>query len=170
MLNVRIGVSIINHPFNSYLPITTRSAKMGGLIHQLSLAVCFWYAECMKKLLMVDLDDTLCASEPAYRIAERACYTYFKKIKPGISLNKFDQTYWKARAAVHRRLGSTASSHNRFLYFQGMFELLGLPIRPKHLNELTNIFWDTTYRHLHLFPTVKETLRILQKAKIKVVL
>lgn len=122
----------------------------------------------MKKLLLIDLDDTICASEAAYRIAERACYHYFKKLKPGLSLKKFDQIYWRARAAVHQQLGPTASSHNRFLYFQKMFELLKIKISPKNLNHVTKLFWQTTYRHLRLFPTVRETLQKLHHSKIKV--
>ncbi len=121
----------------------------------------------MDKLLLIDIDDTLCNATQAYNQAKRACFVFLKKIKPDISEKKFNQLYTQARDDVHKRLGPTASSHNRFLYFQKMFELLRLPLQPKLLNDIANLYWLTTYKNLRLFPTVKKTLQIIKKNKIR---
>lgn len=119
------------------------------------------------KLVLIDLDDTLCNSSIAYKKAHQASFLFLKKIKPDLSKKKFDKLYTKSRNYIHKQLGPTASSHNRFLYFQKMFEILELPIRPITLNKIAELYWNTTYKNLKLLPTVKETLQILQQSNIK---
>ena len=121
----------------------------------------------MEKLLLIDIDDTLCNSSVAYARAQKACFKYLRRVKPELSEKQFNNLYTESKRRIHKLLGATASSHNRFLYFQTMFEMLGLPIQPKLLNRIANLYWRTTYKHLKLFPTVKETLHVIKRNKIR---
>ena len=70
--------------------------------------------------ILLDTDNTLYEYDPANKAALNATY---KKLnhKFGISKKDFTIYYGKARDDVKLRLGSTASSHSRLLYFQRMF-------------------------------------------------
>jgi len=122
----------------------------------------------MGKLLLVDLDDTLCNSTEAYTKAKEVCFLFFKKYKPKFSRKKFNELYGESRKYVHKNLKGTASSHNRLLYFQRMLEIIEFPSDPEFLqDDLADIYWRTTYKYLKLFPTVEKTLKILYESKIK---
>ncbi len=122
----------------------------------------------MEKLLLIDIDDTLCNSSEAYIRARNECYKFLHRIKPELNKKQFDFLYKESRQSVHKLLGPVASSHNRFLYFQKMFELLDLPIQPGLLNRISNLYWQTTYKHLRLFKTVKKTLQVIKQNNIKI--
>jgi len=122
----------------------------------------------IKKLLLVDIDDTLCNSSMAYKKAQKACFLYLKKQKFNLTEKKFNDLYSKSRNYIHKLLKNTASSHNRFLYFQNLFERLNLPIHPKLLNGITNLYWNTVYKNIKLLPTVLESLKIIKQNKIKI--
>ena len=121
------------------------------------------------KLLLLDLDDTLCDSERAYRYALEQCYKYFLRIsRVRITRKQFDSYYAKAKTIVHKDLGNVASSHNRLLYFQKLFELLEMPADPVKLDKITNIYWKTTYKKLKLFPGVDSALIKLRQKGSKI--
>ena len=120
------------------------------------------------KLLLLDLDDTLCNSTQAYEIALHKCYLFLKRKYKLMDEKLFKKMYKVAREQIHLELHGTASSHNRFLYFQRMFELLGIPLQPELLEEITNIYWKETCNHLKLYPNVKSTLRIVKENNIKI--
>jgi len=58
--------------------------------------------------------------------------------------------------------------HNRFLYFQRIFELFGLTLEPDVLDDITDIFWNVTYKKLKLYYGVKETLRLAKENNIRI--
>jgi len=78
----------------------------------------------MEKLLLLDIDDTLCNSSIAYAKAQRACFDYLRQMRPGLTEKQFNDLYEESKCRIHKLLGATASSHNRFLYFQNLFEAL----------------------------------------------
>ena len=122
----------------------------------------------MNKLLLVDLDDTLCNSTEAYTKAHKACFLFLKKQIPKLTKKKFNELYTESRKYVHKNLKGTASSHNRLLYFQRMLEVIEFPSDPEFLqDDLADVYWQTTYKNLKLFPGVEKTLQILYKSKIK---
>ncbi|MFH1752422.1 MAG: HAD-IA family hydrolase [archaeon] len=122
----------------------------------------------MKKLLLLDIDDTICNASKAYDLALGECYKFLKEKYPLINKKLFKETYLKAREQIHLELADTASSHNRFLYFQRMFELLGLSLQPQLLDDLTELYWNETLKNLKIFPKVKETLRLVKENNLKV--
>ncbi len=121
-----------------------------------------------KKLLLIDIDDTICNSSEAYHTALFKCYEFLKEKYPLIDKKLFFETYKEAREQIHLELRGTASMHNRFLYFQRLFEILGLTLEPKILDEITEIFWNQTYNSLKLYPNVRETLKIIKENNIKI--
>jgi FMN phosphatase YigB (HAD superfamily) len=122
----------------------------------------------MKKLLLVDLDDTLCNSTEAYNKAQEACFSFLKKYIPRLSKKRFNELYQESRGYVHKNLKGTASSHNRLLYFQRMLEILEFPSDPEFLQDnLADIYWQTTYKNLKLFPGVEKTLKTIYESKIE---
>lgn len=122
----------------------------------------------MNKLLLVDLDDTLCNSSVAYQKAQEACFSFLKKHIPRLSKKKFNELYQESRKYVHKNLKGTASSHNRLLYFQRMLEILEFPSDPEFLQDnLADIYWQTTYKNLKLFPGVRETLQKIYDSKVE---
>ncbi|MCK4968364.1 MAG: HAD-IA family hydrolase [Candidatus Aenigmarchaeota archaeon] len=120
------------------------------------------------KLVLFDLDDTLCNTRETFRIAETKSFNYLKNKYPLLSFPLFNKFYLIARQKTHSELKGSASSHNRLLYFQKLFELLGLPIKPSILNEITNIYWNYIYNHIKLYPQAKSTLKLLKQNNLKV--
>ena len=121
-----------------------------------------------KKLLLIDIDDTICNASDAYNIALLKCYKFIKEKYPVINKELFFNTYHKAREQIHLELDGTASMHNRFLYFQRLFEILGLKLDPRFLDEITKTYWDNVYKNLKLYKNVKKTLKIIKENNIKI--
>lgn len=122
----------------------------------------------MNKLLLVDLDDTLCNSTEAYQKAQEDCFLFLKKHIPKLSKKRFNELYQESRKYVHQKLKETASSHNRLLYFQRMLEILEFPSNPEFLqDDLADVYWQATYQNLKLFPGVEKTLKTIYESKIE---
>ncbi|MBT4723287.1 HAD-IA family hydrolase [Candidatus Falkowbacteria bacterium] len=122
-----------------------------------------------KKVIFLDLDDTLCDSEGAYRLALKPCFEYLKSIyKKKISQATFVREYFKAREQIHHEQGNRASSHDRFLYFQQMFENLDVQLKPVWLNKIAKTYWQSTNKNLKIFPGVIETLEFIKRNGLKI--
>ncbi|MEM4134193.1 MAG: HAD-IA family hydrolase [Candidatus Micrarchaeia archaeon] len=122
----------------------------------------------MYKLLLFDIDDTICDASTAYKLAKKECFKYLKKKYPLINEELFEMVYSQAREQINNELYNTASSHERFLYFQRMFEILGLPLNPSLLYEISELYWKVTVKNLKLFPNVKRTLKILKENNMRI--
>ena len=107
--------------------------------------------------ILFDTDNTLYAYAPAHEAAQNAVrdkvMTNFK-----ISAAVIDEVYIRARKDVKDRLGQTAASHSRLLYFQRMLELLGLGSQVLHGLDLEQTYWRTFLRTAVLFEHVTELL------------
>jgi len=120
------------------------------------------------KLVLLDVDDTICNSSEAYETALSRCYEILKKKYKLINKSLFLEVFSKAREQIHMELNGTASMHNRFLYFQRMFEIFGLSLKPDILDEITEKFWHETYNNLKLQPHVGQTLKLIKENNIKI--
>ena len=116
--------------------------------------------------ILLDTDNTLYEYDPANRAALNATY---KKLSHKFGINKKDFTkyYGKARDDVKLRLGSTASSHSRLLYFQRMFELLECNSQLLLSLDLEQTFWRNFLANAPLFENLDEFLRLSKSLKIK---
>ena len=120
------------------------------------------------KLLLIDIDDTICNSSEAYEAALSKCYLFLKKKFPLLEKEHFFEAYKKAKNEIHIELNGTASMHNRFLYFQRLFELFGLTLDPDVLDDVTELYWNETYRNIRLYSGVKKSLEILKANNLKI--
>ncbi len=119
-----------------------------------------------KKLLMLDIDDTICNATQAYEKALEECYEFFRKMHLDVSKKDFVENYMEARKEIHLELSGTASMHDRFLYFQRMSERMKLPFEPGTLSDITEVYWKSTYSNLSLFPGVMEAMKKIKKSGI----
>ncbi|MCC6212778.1 MAG: HAD family hydrolase [Burkholderiales bacterium] len=115
--------------------------------------------------VLFDTDNTLFPYEPAHRAGMRAVREKAARLF-GIAPEKFDQGFDAARDAIKQRLGRTASSHSRLLYFQRMLELLGLGSQVLLALDLEQTYWRSFLGGARLFPDLKEFLDDLRIAGI----
>jgi putative hydrolase of the HAD superfamily len=113
--------------------------------------------EALPAAVLLDSDNTLYPYRPAHEAAlaaTRAKATNVLSIQP----QQFDEGYARAREAVKARLGATASSHSRLLYFQRLLELLGLNTQVLLALDLEQTYWRTYLSNARLFEGVTEFL------------
>jgi putative hydrolase of the HAD superfamily len=115
--------------------------------------------------ILFDTDNTLYPYRPAHRAALSAVRTKASNLF-GIDHRQFDDSFEAARKAIKDRLGATASSHSRLLYFQQMLEIIGLRSQVLLALDLEQTYWRTFLSNAHLFEGVKEFLDDLRIAGI----
>lgn len=115
--------------------------------------------------VLFDTDNTLYDYAPAHA---EAMETTRKKAARELSIEprQFDEVYSVARREVKERLGATASSHSRLLYFQRMLELLGLKTQVFLTLDLEQTYWRSFLTSAQLFEGVKAFLTDLRNAGI----
>ncbi len=115
--------------------------------------------------VLFDTDNTLYPYEPAHQAAMHAVRAKAARLF-GIDQEKFDQSFDTARKTIKDRLGHTASSHSRLLYFQQMLEIIGLRSQVLLALDLEQTYWRTFLSNAQLFEGVKELLDDLRIAGI----
>lgn len=115
--------------------------------------------------VLFDLDNTLYAYEPSHRAALTAVESKLSRLF-GIDHRSFHEAFSRAKREVKSRLGNTAGSHSRLLYFQRLIELLGLKTQPLLSLDLEQTYWRTFLGSSKLFDGVIELLDELQLAGI----
>lgn len=117
--------------------------------------------------ILFDTDNTLYEYEPANAIAELAVEAKIKN-QLGIKAKLFRTTYNEAKQEIKSRIGKTASSHSRLLYFQRVLEILGFKAQLMTALDLEQTFWRTFLANAPLFPYVYEFLEFLKLNNIKI--
>jgi putative hydrolase of the HAD superfamily len=121
------------------------------------------------KCVLFDLDHTLYDYDEAHKLAVReVCRKMQENL--GISPSMFHRLFDEARAHVKTRLGGTASSHSRLLYFQKMIELVGLKSDVVSALDYEQTYWRSFFYGSKLFPHAKETLLLIRSLGIPLVL
>lgn len=131
----------------------TQTLKSNDPLSQLPVAVLF------------DMDGTLFPYGPAHEAGLSGAREKARRIF-GLEAAEFDAAYDSAKANVKRLLGKTASSHSRLLYFQRMFEDLGLRTQILLSLEFEQTYWRSFLGEAHLFEEAKEFLDDLRIAGI----
>jgi len=73
-----------------------------------------------------------------------------------------------ANDEIKNELAGTASSHNRVLYFQRVIEKTHNTVEPKIILKMYKTYWDTFLNNMKIGKGVEQTLKLLQKMKIKI--
>jgi len=115
--------------------------------------------------VLFDTDNTLYNYAPAHlqAMAEtrvKACQLL------GVSPGEFDAAFEEARRQIKKRLGCTASSHSRLLYFQRMIELLGMKTQLLMTLDLEQTYWRTFLTTAELFGGLQDFLEDLRVARV----
>jgi putative hydrolase of the HAD superfamily len=121
---------------------------------------------CFPEAIIFDTDNTLYPYEPAHKAAIKSVVKKAINIF-GISENEFTQAFENSRFEVKERLGNTASSHSRLLYFQRTIEHLGMGTRILTTLDLEQTYWRTFLANSKLFPEVVKFLKLLKNKGIR---
>lgn len=116
------------------------------------------------KGILLDLDNTLYAYDPAHQAGLSAAIAYLSQ-HAGIAGDEAKQHYQAARKRVNRTLAETAASHNRLLYFQGTCESLGLNSMD-HVLKLYAAYWDTFLEAMRLDEGAMDFLERARQARV----
>lgn len=118
----------------------------------------------MIKAVIFDLDDTLYD----YKALERAAFECVGRLvreRLGVSEEQYEAAFMRARQVTKERLGETAASHSRMLYFQKTLEYLD--IRPLYLAlEMYETYWGFFLDNMSLYSGVRELLEALHEKYI----
>lgn len=117
--------------------------------------------------VLLDLDNTIYEYESAHRAAMESVKTRMLEFV-ALTDSQFEDALSDARIGVKNRLGLVAASHNRLLYFQTMFENLGLGPQPLNSLDLEQTYWRTFLRSAELFDGVVDFLDELRLRSIPV--
>ncbi len=121
------------------------------------------------KALLTDLDNTLYAYEPCNSKAIEAVVERVSK-EAKRSKEEILQMYQKAREEVKETTGKTAASHSRLLYIQRLLEKVEGKTNVQKARQLHELFWETYYQQMMVYPGVKKFFELLRKNKVKIVI
>jgi putative hydrolase of the HAD superfamily len=111
----------------------------------------------LPQAILFDTDNTLYPYEMAHVAAQKA--VRHKAVKTlAIEPEDFDRVFGQARDEIKNRLGQTASSHSRLLYFQRMLEMLGLGTQVLLALDFEQTYWRVFLANAVLFDDVPELL------------
>lgn len=116
------------------------------------------------KGILLDIDNTLYDYEACHRPAVKAVIDGVSK-RCNLNLEKIGDAYVEARKQIHRELSGTASSHNRLLYFQRMYEILHKNSMEFALESYEE-YWEVFLKNLSLYPGVSTFLEDVKDRKI----
>lgn len=114
--------------------------------------------------VLLDIDNTIYDYDAPHTAALAELFSRLS-LDLGIEGAELRAAFSEARTAIHIELSETAASHNRLLYLQRMFELLGLNPLPHTLGAY-NIYWDTFLARMELFDGVLPLLEQLRQLGI----
>jgi putative hydrolase of the HAD superfamily len=117
--------------------------------------------------VLLDLDNTLYdyaeCNEAGMEAARHLAQQLLNLARPD-----FDQCFRDARTELKNRLGASASSHSRLIYFQRTIERAGFTSQPAVALQLEHAFWRTFMDRITLFTGVLDFLHDLRIAGVPV--
>lgn len=123
-----------------------------------------------KKVIFLDLDNTLYAYEPCHQAGLKAAFNLYRKTVEKISYGDFFRLYQKSRGIIHRRLKDQAASHSRLLYFQTLLENRFGKTMPVKALALENQYWKVYFTKMKLKGWVLPFLKKAQAQKKKIMI
>jgi putative hydrolase of the HAD superfamily len=117
-------------------------------------------------VVIFDVDNTLYAYDPPHAAAMEAVEKKAHKLL-GVGPKDFRRAFGRARGELKERLGATASSHSRLLYFQRTIELLGTGTQILMALDLEQTYWRVFLINSELFPGVRDLIQHLGSAGVR---
>ncbi len=120
----------------------------------------------MIKAVVFDLDGTLYD----YNALDKEAFGRVGELvreRLGVSEEQYGEAFMRARKSTKKKLGETATSHSRMLYFQKTLEYLD--IRPLYLTlEMYETYWGLFLEKMTLYPGARKLLDALHDKYIRV--
>jgi putative hydrolase of the HAD superfamily len=123
-----------------------------------------------KKVILLDMDDTIYEYKPCHDFALEKVYEIYKKKRKSISYNSFLLKYENAKKEVKKLTKNQGASHSRFLYFQYMLENESKKTIFSETHLLSKIYWDSFIKKMTLNKWVIPFLKNCKKNHKKVVI
>ncbi|MEO8454624.1 MAG: HAD family hydrolase [Sphingomicrobium sp.] len=117
--------------------------------------------------VLLDLDNTLYDYAECNKAGMTAARQLAQQLL-NLAPDDFDQCFRDARTELKNRLGATASSHSRLLYFQRTVERAGFTSQPAVALQLEHAFWRTFMDRITLFAGALDFLHDLRIAGVPV--
>lgn len=119
--------------------------------------------------VLIDLDDTLYAYAPAHAAGMAAARSVAAE-QLNLGGLDFETCFRDARTELKNRLGRTAASHNRLLYFQRAVERAGFSTQPVTTLQMEQAYWRAFLNSARLFDEAIDFLDDLRIAGVPVVI
>lgn len=119
-------------------------------------------------MIALDLDNTLYSYPSSHRDGMAQVASVMQN-QLGLSRGAWLPAFESARTQVKERLGETASSHSRLLYFKAMLENLGIGSYLDLALQLESNYWQTFIRSMTLADGSLEFLELCRAKGIPVV-
>jgi putative hydrolase of the HAD superfamily len=125
--------------------------------------------EVAPSVVFFDLDNTLYGYGKAHEAAlAKSASKAFALL--GLKESNFLDALNVAKKNVKQRLGNTAASHSRLLYFKEAIELSGLGPQPLAALELEQCYWSTFLASMVMFDQAFDFLEDLRISRIPMIL
>jgi putative hydrolase of the HAD superfamily len=123
----------------------------------------------MPSCVLLDLDNTFYAYEPCNAAGMRTVEA-LAKAKLNLGERDFARCFADARTEVKNRLGPTAASHSRLLYFQRTLELAGYASQPVVSLQMEQAYWRAFLNEAVVFDEAAQFLDDLRIAGVPTVI
>lgn len=117
------------------------------------------------KYLLLDLDDTLYDYSYCHKKSIELVFNILSK-HSNKSLETINEVYNLINENLKKEIGSTASSHNKTIYFKHLIEKLNIDL--SLLITCEKEYWDTFYTNMKCYDGVLEFIKWIKKQNIKI--
>ncbi|WP_424766487.1 HAD family hydrolase [Paenibacillus sp. sgz302251] len=123
------------------------------------------------KGILIDFDDTLYEYKQCHELALTKVFNLLGQ-NIGLESTELYNRYLEAKRQIHISLHGFASSHNRLLYFQKLFEQLPNKIEfPISLaKQCYSLYWDSFIESIELFDDVINLLSDLKEKGLQIIM
>jgi HAD superfamily hydrolase (TIGR01509 family) len=115
------------------------------------------------KLVIFDLDNTLYDYDTCHERALRTALEHTHKLC-SVPISELYETYQNIRRILKKKIGVTASSHNRFIYFANICRQHS--ISANYVCDIDNLYWDTYLSNMRPFHGASNLLQSLKSAGV----
>lgn len=119
------------------------------------------------KAILIDLDDTLYEYGECNKAGMEAALKELARMH-GMDVGGLVERFDLARKNVKERLGKTAASHSRLLYFKGLTESIWGRTEPEKVMELERLFWEKYFKRMEPYEGARALLENAKKIGLKV--